>query len=352
MNEENKDYYVYVHRLIDGEVFNVGSGRGNRVKSKHGRSKVWQEITKDSSWMYCILKENMSKDEARELETLLIGIYKPRANIHLTNIESKPLSMDSEFIKSRFIYDPVSPTGLRYKEGNNQLGKLCRLAGDVAGRNLNGRYVIDVGNFTRMVHRIIWYILKDDDPVGFVIDHIDGNSFNNKIDNLRKVTQKENSRNTGFNKNNKTGYKGVSETQEFYTGYFNFDGKLKSKAFSKLKYGKELALALALEYRFTNMKSLIKSGDSYTARHIGTYERLSILNNYTESQISQMLVDELRASNTTGFKGLYFKQYAKGLSILVKKQHQGKVYRAEFDTTKLGLMPAFNSALMWLDKYK
>ena len=65
-----------------------------------------------------------------------------------------------------------------------------------------------------------------------------------------------------------------------------------------------------------------------------------------------MLSNNLRASNTTGIKGLYFKQYSKGLSILVKKQKQEIVKRAEFDTTKLGLIPAFTAALIWLDEHK
>ena len=350
---EDKKYYVYLHRIIGtNEVFNVGSGSGKRMKIKTSRSKIWQNITSNNGWCYTLVKENLSQSEAQGLEVELIKIYKPRANIHQTTIEAKSLDVDSVFIKSRFYYDNTSPTFLRYREGNNQVGKLRRVAGDIAGRTLSGRYVIDVGGFTRMVHRVIWYLLKADDPIGFVIDHIDGNSLNNNIDNLRKVTQKENSRNTGFNKNNKTGYKGVSETAGFYMGYYNVSGKAVCKSFSKQKHGKELALALALEYRFNSINSAVAEDGPYTLRHIGEYKRLPALNNYTESQIKEMLVDDKRASNTTGFKGLYFIQYDKGLSILVKKQKQGVINRAEFDTTKLGLMPAFNAALLWLDKHK
>lgn len=44
-------------------------------------------------------------------------------------------------------------------------------------------------------HRIIWVLLNGDVPEGTQIDHIDGNRVNNSIDNLRLVTNRENSQN-------------------------------------------------------------------------------------------------------------------------------------------------------------
>ena len=35
------DYYVYLHKTLDGEVFYVGKGTGKRAKSKAYRSKEW-----------------------------------------------------------------------------------------------------------------------------------------------------------------------------------------------------------------------------------------------------------------------------------------------------------------------
>lgn len=41
------------------------------------------------------------------------------------------------------------------------------------------------------------------------IDHIDGNKDNNRIDNLRSVTSKQNARNRKLKTGNRTGYSGV-----------------------------------------------------------------------------------------------------------------------------------------------
>ena len=61
-----------------------------------------------------------------------------------------------------------------------------------------------------LIHRIIWawhgYSLEPNQD----IDHIDGNSLNNCIENLRAVTHKQNQENRkGTNKNSKSGIKGV-----------------------------------------------------------------------------------------------------------------------------------------------
>jgi hypothetical protein len=46
-------------------------------------------------------------------------------------------------------------------------------------------------------HRIIWEMFNGPIPEGIQIDHIDGDPYNNRIENLRLATQSQNSANRG-----------------------------------------------------------------------------------------------------------------------------------------------------------
>jgi hypothetical protein len=58
-----------------------------------------------------------------------------------------------------------------------------------------------------LVHKIIFFIHHGYMPE--VVDHIDGNIHNNKIENLREVTKMQNSHNSKIRKNNSTGVPNV-----------------------------------------------------------------------------------------------------------------------------------------------
>ena len=57
------------------------------------------------------------------------------------------------------------------------------------------------------LHRIIFLLVRGYLPEG--IDHIDGNRFNNRIENLRAANQSQNCLNKSSHKNNKSGYKNI-----------------------------------------------------------------------------------------------------------------------------------------------
>lgn len=103
---------------------------------------------------------------------------------------------------------------LRYEDGNlyrlqNRGG---RLAGSVAGwvTTCNGRLYkkININRKTMYVHQIIFLM-----HYGYMpdcIDHVDGDSLNNRIENLREATQSQNMGNSRMKNTNTSGYKGVT----------------------------------------------------------------------------------------------------------------------------------------------
>jgi hypothetical protein len=67
---------------------------------------------------------------------------------------------------------------------------------------------INIKNKTYYLHQIIFLY-----HYGFIpkyIDHADGDSLNNKIENLREATQSQNVHNSKLRRTNKSGYKGVA----------------------------------------------------------------------------------------------------------------------------------------------
>jgi len=58
-------------------------------------------------------------------------------------------------------------------------------------------------------HRAIWIMHHGKIPVGMVIDHINGDRSDNRIENLRVCTRAENNQNTRLRANNTSGTKGV-----------------------------------------------------------------------------------------------------------------------------------------------
>jgi len=59
-----------------------------------------------------------------------------------------------------------------------------------------------------LAHRVVWKMAFGTDPN--VIDHIDGDPGNNRLENLRSVRQTDNTRNARLSKNSTSGYNGVT----------------------------------------------------------------------------------------------------------------------------------------------
>lgn len=282
MSEDNKSY-VYVHRLVSSnEVFYVGSGKHKRMYSQHHRSRPWKNIVENNDWYYSLLKSELSKSEAENLELSLIELYKPVGNVIQVSQKHKSIDQISNYIKSNIKYDEKSPSCLSFIKDNGALKQI---------KTKNGQYyIVNIENKRFLASRVIWYILTGEDPLDFVIDHIDGDTRNNSIGNLRKVSRAANNKNVRLKKNNKTGFSGVAKTSSgYYYSNVTFNLTIHKKYFSIKKYGENLALALAVESKFRKIRELNCTGASFTERHMGEYTRLPILCRYAEEEICQML---------------------------------------------------------------
>lgn len=181
-------------------------------------------------------------------------------------------------------YDPLSPSGLRWKVTRGGKAVSGSVAGYIFEHERTGRKGWQVrhaspeyGDHLYMAHRVVWFLKTGEQvPAGLEVDHKDGNALNNKIDNLRVVTRKVNARNQGLRADNNTGVIGVTlitpENERhtpYYVAYFlNSQGERESKQFSFFKYGKEKAFELAKDFRRSGMLKLHKRGARYSQRHL------------------------------------------------------------------------------------
>lgn len=84
-----------------------------------------------------------------------------------------------------------------------------KLIGQEAGTVDNlGYLIITIKRKRYKSHRLAWLMFYGQEPNG-MIDHINRNKTDNRIANLRCVTNSENMQNKGVMKNNSTGFRGV-----------------------------------------------------------------------------------------------------------------------------------------------
>ncbi len=177
------------------------------------------------------------------------------------------------------IYDETSPTFLRWSvDVYSGKGKIQVSSGTPAGtlNTLGGRGVLYYRTCykrrTEANHRLVYILHFGLIPDGFVVDHIDGDTLNNRISNLRLITAKENNRNSRRYSNNSSGICGVSfkQTEDSY-GFVGqvtrLDGKRSAKYFSIAKYGFMPAFTMACKCRDDMIKQLNAQGANYTERH-------------------------------------------------------------------------------------
>ncbi len=268
------DYYVYLHKTLDGKPFYVGKGRGKRAWKVFGRSKLWKEAS-SNGYLVDIYAENLSEPEALELESSLIKTLSDLVNTHIS------AHIEFEDYSEYFIYDPESPSGLARIKGilggkghSHEKGKIGPCGTKTARADGSCHWGITFKNRGLLVHRLVWQLINGEIPRGFVVDHVDGDPLNNKIENLRLITQAENSRNARRAKDNSSGITGVcfqkageKNTAKWLAYFTNANGKQIIKHFSVRRLGSDEAFRLACEWRTEQIENRNNQGAGYTERH-------------------------------------------------------------------------------------
>lgn len=100
------------------------------------------------------------------------------------------------------------------------------------GQYLSGGYMrITLNGKVYNVHRLLWERHNGAIPEGFVIDHIDGNTLNNSLDNLRAIPKGANKANTVSSRGLPKGvYSRQNKQGVVYYGQINMGGRIERRA--------------------------------------------------------------------------------------------------------------------------
>jgi hypothetical protein len=126
-------------------------------------------------------------------------------------MKTKRKEIDLNLLKELFDYKDGH---LYWKKNNKQAGTPRK----------EGYIVIELNKTKYYAHRLIWSLLNGEIPNNKHIDHINRDKADNKIENLRLATSRENALNTN-RKSNNTGVYGVTKDRCYYKVSFTVNNK-------------------------------------------------------------------------------------------------------------------------------
>jgi len=197
---EDTNYCVYLHRRSDNDdIIYVGEGResrANKTSISSCRNKRHCKILQETQIYYEIYKNNLTKQQAEELEEILI-MELVEAGVDITN-RNKTATTAKIYLKEdfeyKFILAPESPSGLRWRTDrftHPTKGYVIVHKGDIAGCKVKTSGYWKVGN--KICHRIVYALVHGECPANLTVDHIDSNKDNNCITNLVVMSRNANS---------------------------------------------------------------------------------------------------------------------------------------------------------------
>lgn len=112
-------------------------------------------------------------------------------------------------LKERLHYAPETGVFTWIKPASNRVAVGSVASAWRATRKGEKRLSINVNGRRYEASRLVWLYVYGEFP-DTLVDHVDTDPGNNKVDNLRKATNQENLFNQGPFRNNTSGFKGVS----------------------------------------------------------------------------------------------------------------------------------------------
>ena len=158
------------------------------------------------------------QQEGREIKITrkIEGITKERGESQSRPFRTKGLP-SAEEIRRRLSYDPKTGTFTSLRTG-----------APAGGINGAGYHCITLKAFGKfLTHRLVWLCHHGEWPL-FLLDHINGDKTDNRIENLREVTHAQNIQNSRVSKSSRTGARGVVLIGKRFYGRIRHDGKVYS----------------------------------------------------------------------------------------------------------------------------
>lgn len=236
-------------------MFYIGSGKLERAFAKSFRNKAWA-LESAKGYTVDVIVKDLTKQESLELEEHLISITPNLTNTK--KVLTDRIHLDRQHLSEVFKVDPLSPSGLIRIGGNLSNPRVKSMVGKPAG---NKKYQTDgrphawqlmLNGKSYLVHRIVYTLVHGEIPDDCVIDHVDRNPFNNKIENLRVASYSDNRKNSKprLKREMKCGihfWKSDKVTVTYFVASFWKDGKRHQTYFSIPKLGYDGALIAANE---------------------------------------------------------------------------------------------------------